>query len=83
MYSVVLLPRARKELAHLSRESQERIGSAIDSLRVDPFGGKKLEGKFRGAWALRVWPHRILYTIDQKIVTVTVLKIAHRQSVYK
>ncbi|OGJ62123.1 hypothetical protein A3A67_05640 [Candidatus Peribacteria bacterium RIFCSPLOWO2_01_FULL_51_18] len=83
MYSVKLRPKARKELARLSREYQERIAIAIDTLSENPFIGKKLEGKFRGAWTLRVWPYRIIYKIDQVTITVEVLKIRHRQGVYK
>lgn len=83
MYSVELRPKARKELARLPREHQRRIGVAIDMLSEDPFIGKKLEGKFRGAWTLRVWPYRIIYRVDQRTITVEVLKIGHRQGVYK
>ena len=83
MYAVRLLPKARKELLRLPRGHQERLGSAIDALCENPFVGKKLEGKFQGAWTLRAWPYRIIYTIDRQIVTVTVLHIGHRQGVYR
>ena len=83
MYHVELLPKARKELARLPQKHQKRIGAAIDILGDNPFAGKKLEGDFRGAWTLRAWPYRIVYTIEKHIITVKVLKIAHRQGVYK
>ncbi|MFH0851683.1 MAG: type II toxin-antitoxin system RelE/ParE family toxin [Candidatus Peregrinibacteria bacterium] len=83
MYSVELRPKARKALARLPREHQERIAVAIDTLSEDPFIGKKLEGKFRGAWTLRVWPYRIIYRIDRRVIAVEVLNIGHRQGVYK
>jgi mRNA interferase RelE/StbE len=57
--------------------------AAISILQENPFAGKKLQGDYEGAWSLRVWPYRILYTIHQEIVTVTVLRVGHRQGVYK
>lgn len=82
-YTVVILRRARKELLKLSKKDQKRIDNAIDVLQTDPFCGKQLYGEFEGKWALRVWPYRIIYTIEQDIVTVTILRVGHRQGVYK
>ena len=62
---------------------RRRVDATIDVLRENPFAGKRLEGEFEGTWSLRVWPYRILYTIHQEIVTVTVLRVGHRQGVYK
>lgn len=83
MYAVIVVPKAKKELARLSRDYQERVALAINMLGENPYIGKKLEGKLQGAWTFRVWPYRILYRIEREIVTVTVLRIAHRQGVYK
>ena len=82
-YKVIVLKRAEKERRKLPPKDQERVLQALVSLETDPFRGKQLHGDYEGAWAIRVWPYRIIYTIDQKIVTVTVLKIGHRQGVYK
>lgn len=75
--------RAKKEMKALRKKDQQRVIAAFVVLRENPFVGKKLEGKYGGAWSLRVWPYRIIYTIDRKIVTVTVLRVAHRQGAYK
>lgn len=83
MYSMELLPKARKELLHLPRGHRRRIEVAIDLLCENPFAGKKLKGDFHGTWALRVWPYRVIYTFDREIVRVTVIRIGHRQGVYK
>ena len=83
MYFVVIKKKAEKEIAALPNKEQDRILAAFDVLRENPFVGKKLEGEYAGAWSLRVWPYRIMYTIHKEIVTVTVLRVGHRQSVYK
>ena len=82
-YKVIVLKHAEKERCKLPPRDQERVLLALISLETDPFRGKQLHGDYEGAWAIRVWPYRIIYTIDRKIVTVTVLKIGHRQGVYK
>jgi mRNA interferase RelE/StbE len=83
MYAVVIKKRAKKEIADLSKKDQQRVLAALSVLRENPFAGKKLQGDYEGAWSLRVWPYRILYTIHLEIVTVIVLRVGHRQGVYK
>lgn len=82
-YHIVITKRAAKGLKKLPKNMRRRIDDAIDVLRENPFAGKKLQGEHEGAWSLRVWPYRIIYVIHQEIVTVTVLRIGHRQGVYR
>lgn len=81
-YKIVILKHAQKEVRKLPRKDQQRIATAIASLQTDPFRGKQLRGNYEGAWAIRVWPYRIIYTVDRKIVTITILRVGHRQGVY-
>jgi mRNA interferase RelE/StbE len=83
MYSVVIMKKAKKEIGSLSIKDRFRVLAALDVLREDPFVGKKLEGKHEGAWSLRVWPFRIMYTIYRETVTVVVLRVRHRKDVYR
>lgn len=82
MYRVILIPKAEKQLEKLERRYQERITAALLKLKEHPFSGKKLEGELEGGRAIRVWPYRIIYTVDKKIITVTVVAIGHRKDVY-
>ena len=83
MYKVITLVRAKKQLSRLPRKEQQRIVHALMSLGSDPFRGKQLHGNYEGAWAIRVWPYRIIYTIEKHLVTVTVVRIGHRKDVYR
>ena len=83
MYELEVKTKAQKELQSLPKKEQNRVLAAFDVLRENPIAGKALEGKYKGLRSLRVWPYRILYAIDHNIITVTVVKIGHRQSVYK
>ncbi|HAI98920.1 TPA: type II toxin-antitoxin system RelE/ParE family toxin [Candidatus Peribacteria bacterium] len=82
MYAVVLKKRAEKDIAALRRKDQQRVLAVLAVLRENPFAGKRLQGDYEGAWSLRVWPYRIIYTVYRETVTVVVLRVGHRQGVY-
>ncbi len=82
-YHIVIQRNAQKEMQKLGEKDLARVIRAISGLSADPFVGKKLHGEFAGSYAIRVWPYRIIYEVDQKIVTVIVLRVGHRQGVYK
>ncbi|MDO8649143.1 MAG: type II toxin-antitoxin system RelE/ParE family toxin [Candidatus Peregrinibacteria bacterium] len=83
MYLVILKPTARKHLRKLPHRDQERISLALEHLAENPFFGKKLDRELTGFYSMRVWPYRIVYIIEQKIITVTVVSIGHRKDVYR
>jgi mRNA interferase RelE/StbE len=82
-YSVVLTASARREIEDLERRDRERVMVAIGSLRDDPrpHGCEKLSALDR--FRIRVGPYRVVYTIDDTIVTVVVVKVGHRRDVYR
>lgn len=83
MYKIEIPKKAQKELRALPLKDQQRIVAAFEQLRLNPFTGKKLRGRYEGAWSLRVWLYRILYAVNQDTEIVLILKIGHRQGVYK
>jgi len=82
-YRLFLTRQAEKEFLTLEKNEQKRVQSAFETLRENPQAGKQLEGELKGIRSLRVWPYRILYTIDKKVIIVTVLTIGHRKDVYR
>ena len=83
MFSVILSRRAQKDYDTLPVAMQTKVLGSLHTLEENPYRGKKLSGERDGQWSLRVWPYRILYSIQKEIVTVTVVAIGHRQGVYK
>jgi mRNA interferase RelE/StbE len=83
MYSLLILPRAQKELAKLPVSEYERVRDAIRSLAEAPRppGSLKLSG--REGWRIRVGDYRVLYDVDDKNQTVTVQHVGHRRDVYR
>ncbi|MGO9176178.1 MAG: type II toxin-antitoxin system RelE family toxin [Desulfobaccales bacterium] len=82
-YSISILRRAQKELAHLPKESYEQVRDAIRALAYNPrpAGCTKLIG--RSGWRIKIGDYRIIYEIDDRGRTVEVLHIGHRRDVYR
>ncbi len=81
-YSILILRRAQKELSRLPVQTYEHIKDSIRSLSQNPrpHGCLKLSG--RKGWRIRIGNYRIIYAIDDKQTTVTILHIGHRRDVY-
>ena len=82
MYQVVIEKQAQKQLAKISPPYYQNIVEALQNLASDPRpqGYKKLKGP---GFRIRVADYRIIYKIEDNILTVFVLIIAHRRDVYK
>lgn len=75
--------KARKELDKIPIHYQKRILAILPIIAADPFVGKKLDGELTGLYSYRVWPYRIIYKIYKKVLVVVIIRIGHRQGVYK
>ncbi|MBU1720816.1 MAG: type II toxin-antitoxin system RelE/ParE family toxin [Bacteroidetes bacterium] len=82
-YNVLIEKRVLKTLEELAEPSYTRIKSAILGLGNNPrpHGYKKL--KNRNAYRIREGNYRIIYEIEDKIITVTVTHVGHRKEVYR
>ena len=76
-YKLLVKPSAVKELEDLPRKDRKRVVARIHGLSAEPrpVGSEKLSGqdKFR----VRQGNYRVLYSIDDTVQSVTVVKIAH------
>lgn len=82
-YKIEIKKSAAKEIENLPSTVLIRVISHIQELVNDPrpVGCKKLSGDEK--YRLRVGDYRILYEIEDEIVTVYVVKVAHRKEVYR
>lgn len=72
-----------KDLKKIDKTWQKRILTKIKTtLAEDPYSGKKLVGNLSPFWRLRVGDYRVIYNIEEEIVTVEVVKVKHRKEVY-
>ena len=83
-YTVLIAKRAERDLGALAPSTQDRIRSRIEALADEPFppGRKKLSGQYTGTWRVRIGDFRVLYDVQQEIVTVLVLRVRNRKDAY-
>lgn len=83
-YSLRIKKSARKELESIATKvDRQRIIRRIESLADDPRppGALKLSGLER--YRIRQGRYRILYTIEDSVLVVHVIKIGDRKDVYR
>lgn len=85
IYQIIIQDSVQKELKQLPAIEFKKIQKVIRSLATNPYprGSLKLEGTQEKLYRVRKGDYRIIYTVDHNIVTITILKIAHRRDVYK
>ncbi len=83
MYQIILSRTAANDLSKIDKKYKPHIFAALFDLRKEPFSGKKLKGKFHGCYSLRVGIYRIIYKIYKKELDILVIRIGHRQGIYK
>jgi mRNA interferase RelE/StbE len=84
MYNVIVSKKAEKMLDKLPDEYYGLISKHLLGLEQNPrpFGCIKLVGS-ENAYRIRVGMYRIIYTVEDTVLTVEVIKIDHRSNVYK
>ena len=82
-YKVLIKPSAAKELEALPQKDRRRIATKIQHLASEPrpAGTEKLSGQEK--YLLRQGNYRVLYSVDDAQLAVTIVKIGHRRDVYR
>lgn len=82
-YKIEIKRSAAKELEKIQEKDRDRIIEKIQGLSEDPRPpqSKKLSGEEK--YRIRQGDYRVLYQIHDEIITVVVVKVAHRREVYK
>jgi len=82
-YSIVFKQSVAKDLRPIPNKDVQRILKRIDGLADDPrpAGAEKLSGDEK--YRIRQGNYRILYTIEDDIITVTIVKVGHGRDVYR
>lgn len=83
-YSVQIRRSAAKELRALPAGARRALVARIRKLAREPRprGVEKLKG-FEDVYRVRVGTYRIVYEIRDRELIVTVIKVGHRQDVYR
>jgi mRNA interferase RelE/StbE len=86
LYKVEYLAEALKEFSSLEKPIQRIIKEKIDLLSQNPDllknNIKALKGEFSGKCRLRVGDYRVIYRMENEIITITIIRIGHRKEIY-
>ena len=82
-YKIEIKKSAAKELSKLPKKELTKIVEKIQSLSDEPRpdGCKKLSGDEK--YRIRIGNYRVLYSIEDDILIVYVVKVGHRKEIYK
>lgn len=82
-YEVRIKPSVAKDLRNLPKQEVQRIMKCIEALGDDPRapGCTKLSGA--DLYRVRQGVYRVVYAIDDGMVTVEVVRVGHRGDVYR
>lgn len=80
---VSITKKAAKELDKIPDQIAGNITSRLSNLSLNPFplNSKKLAGQ--NNYRLRTGVYRAIYTVDSKRKEITILRVAHRKTVYR
>jgi len=83
MYKVIVVKSAIKELSKLPSKESLRLSEKINELKDDPRppGCIKLTGR-KDKYRIRVGNYRVLYTVEDTILVVHVIKVRNRKDIY-
>ncbi len=84
MYSIVFTNSAEKEICNLPLKITNKIVADIENLSSNPrpVNSKKLKG-FESLWRIRISNYRVIYSIEDTIKIIEIIRIRHRKDVYK
>jgi mRNA interferase RelE/StbE len=83
MYAVKFTNSAQKQLQKLPSNIQNKIVQKVQELSKEPrqHGYKKLAG--REGYRVRVGDYRVIYFINDDVLTILIIDIDHRKQIYK
>jgi mRNA interferase RelE/StbE len=83
-WRIRVMPTARRQLRRLPERYAAAIVELLPAIAANPKRlGKPLRFELEGRWAARRGPYRVIYALDERTHTVTVLAIAHRADAYR
>jgi mRNA interferase RelE/StbE len=82
-YTIQILPVASRAIRKLPPEAKRRVQAMIELLAEDarPPASTKLTA--RAEWRVRSGDYRVLYRIEDTVLTVIIVDAGHRREIYR
>ena len=85
-YEVSFKKSALKELQSIPEKFRQRILDAVQLLAINPYTDllpiKKLKGSTH-LYRIRIQDYRVIYSIENQILKVIIIRVGHRKEVYE
>ena len=84
-YKIEFDRRVKSDLKSVPTQDIKRIKAAISHLSSNPRppGCKKLKGKKHEYFRIRVGNYRVVYTIEDEVLLIIVVRVGHRKEIYQ
>jgi mRNA interferase RelE/StbE len=82
-YELLYTPAAAKMIRKMSPEIRELCKNALEHIAANPYSGKRLKGPLAEYRSFRTNEYRIVYTVEEKRITVIVVAVGHRRDIYE
>ena len=82
-FSIQIKGSAAKELNRIDVSTRSGIVAYIDRLAESPHLGTTLKGDLRGLRRIRVGDYRVIYEVQDSVLVVLVVRVAHRRDAYR
>lgn len=84
-YEIEWTAPALRELRKLDKPIARRVLTAVTKLGLNPRppGVRALTGQPPGTMRLRIGNYRVVYVVQDDLVLVTVVRVAHRSEAYR
>ena len=85
IYQIEWSAPALRQLRKLDKQVARRVLRAVTDLGVDPrpTGVRALTGQPGGTMRLRIGDYRVVYVIEDQLIRIVVVRVAHRRAVYR
>ncbi|MDR1295657.1 MAG: type II toxin-antitoxin system RelE/ParE family toxin [Bifidobacteriaceae bacterium] len=83
-YAITWTSAATRHLRKLPKHAQQRIVAIVELLSNAPRPAKAIKlTDEQDLWRIRTGDYRIVYHIEDKMLVIVVVKVAHRRDVYR
>lgn len=82
MYSIIISPKAKKELKLFPLRYKQTIRDVIYEIKENPLSGKALARELTGKYSYKVGVYRIIYKINKRDKKIYILTAGHRGIIY-
>ncbi len=82
-WRLVITPRVQETLRVLPPQTKQYIRQALAEIALDPWIGKALRDELAGFYSFRTRRFRIVYRIQEATITVMVVGIGPRETIYE